>query len=146
MKITMAVFREVACCCWWVCFEHLMILSLRLKINSPNSTGFHRCLTENSGRNLQSEKVILIKRCVRGKCFCSKGEKWRLIHTVRFFWFLLRFVFAWWCCRSRIVWTLPLSPVQPIKWFVVKRRIAITIRGNRTVWTSPELCTRCDLR
>ena len=33
----------------------------------------------------------------------------------------LRFVFAhnglyrsWWCCRSRTVWTLPLSPVQPI--------------------------------
>ena len=33
---------------------------------------------------------------------------------------------SWWCCCSRIVWTLPLSPAQPI------RRIAVAIRKQIT--------------
>ena len=42
-------------------------------------------------------------------------------HCLIFFWLRLRFVSAhnvqqrsWWCCCRCIVWTLPLSPVQPI--------------------------------
>ena len=44
---------------------------------------------------------------------------------------------SWWCCGSRIVWTLPLSPVQPICWDKTNR--SCNQKKNRTVRMSP--CT-----
>ena len=71
----------------------------------------HICLEQN--RDIRSAMHHLAQLCF--------VEVQTYSHYAVFFWLRLRFVFAcnrldrsWWCCESHIVWTLPLSPVQPI--------------------------------